>query len=104
MENKYTRIYAYTTDKVFEVPWKHRSINGKGLIKIGQTSDITSDERIKRQFQGDVLTLMHNSYTKLLDVEALDAELNYFSDKEIHKISGFFDGNEGQLSVQVIYL
>lgn len=25
-------------------------------------------------------------------------------DKEIHKISGFFDGNEGQLSVQVIYL
>ena len=86
MENKYTRIYAYTTDKVFEVPWKHRSINGKGLIKIGQTSDITSDERIKRQFQGDVLTLMHNSYTKLLDVEAIDAEFNYFSDKEIHKI------------------
>lgn len=27
-----------------------------------------------------------------------------FMDKEIHKIAGYFDGNEGQLSIQVIYL
>ena len=114
MENKYTRIYAYTTDKVLEVPWKHRSINGKGLIKIGQTSDITSDERIKRQFQGDVLTLMHNSYTKLLDVEALDAEFNYFSDKErfdsladkviyTGPIDEFFNYKYGKLDWRTVY-
>lgn len=38
------------------------------------------------------------------DLVTLNMAGDKLMDKEIHKISGYFDGNEGQLSIQVIYL
>ena len=47
--------------------------------------------------KGDVLITVDD----LVTLEMLGEK---FVDKEIHKISGFFDGNEGSQSIQVVYL
>ena len=86
MKNKkYNRIYAYWTDDSKEIEWTGGR-SGKGLIKVGQTSALSADIRIKNQLQGAINALANGKYEKLLDIEALDNEGNYFTDCKVHRV------------------
>ena len=86
MDREYKRIYAYETLSSKSIKWEHRTQVGKGLIKVGKSSGINSDERIRQQFQGDIKTIKDSSWNKLIDVEAIDVNGEYFLDKKVHKV------------------
>lgn len=86
MDREYKRIYAYETLSSKNIKWEHRTQVGKGLIKVGKSSGVNSDERIRQQFQGDIKTIKDSSWNKLVDVEAIDVNGDYFLDTKVHKV------------------
>lgn len=82
------RIYAYTVVGKDDIPWQRSVgqtlIEGKGLIKVGQTTKRSARERIKQQLGTAYPNL--DGVEILLDEEAVKASGEPFSDHEVHAV------------------
>lgn len=81
--NKIPRIYAYTEPQYKETPWQGKR-QGKGLIKVGFTTRLSSLERIAEQFGTNKPT--STPFEILLDDIAIRNDNTYFTDHEVHKV------------------
>lgn len=80
------RIYAYRITNEAEVPWE-RTVGqtyttGKGLIKVGETTKSTGEERIREQLGTAYPGL--KGVEILLDEPAQRADLSWFGDRDVH--------------------
>ena len=80
------RIYAYTVPGRDSEPWVRRSngrtVQGVGLIKVGETTKLTARERIKQQLN---TAYPHLEGVKiLLDEEAKRSDSSFFRDHAVH--------------------
>ena len=79
----YNKIYAYTTEQAKHIDWIGNR-TGKGLIKIGQTTQDTTT-RIRQQFQGSPDVLCTDNFEILVDEEAININGEYFQDSDVFK-------------------
>lgn len=81
------RIYAYTVGDRAQTPWTRTvgstAKNGKGLIKVGETTKATAKERIHEQLGTAYPEL--KGVDILLDVDARREDGSYFGDRAVHR-------------------